>query len=503
MRAPIYYALTPFLLGITANSIINSGYGSLLIGICGIMISSISGWLNKRPSFDRINILALGFGGGLNVWLYLGVVTGEKEAIESMHRNLPPRELECSIKLIHVNNQLGRYGEYDYFKGIITRCPDTRKDLVNKKISGVLPIKNETFVVGNGDVIKVKGIIEYNEKLLNKKIYYKIYYVDRLVVEKKNGLSRIKTNILEIITSDKNTTKEYKGFVCAFLFGEKKFMTERQHLLFRNIGTMHIFAVSGLHIGIAFLILYQCLKSTLNEKMFYLPITLIILFCYVSLIGFPPSACRAYLMVLFWQISILLCRKSNSFSILGWSALILLIIDQNLFFSTGFQLSFTVVLAILWVIPKQAKKKRFFNLFKISFIVSYASFCSSIILIIDNFNYINPLSIIVNGVLMPFILIVFIACIFYLVTLLLHPVVLISNLTESTYLFIEYYSQFFNAINFTHFHFPADYFTNDGFHLIIPLMLILTRNFFTSLWQKLAFLAFLPASIILVNSIFY
>ena len=119
MRAPIYYALTPFLLGITANSMIDYGYGSLLIGICGIVFSSTTGWINKRSSVDRINILALGFGGLLNVWLYIFEDTDRKEAAEIIYRSLPPREVECSVELVYVNNQFGRYGEYVYFKGII------------------------------------------------------------------------------------------------------------------------------------------------------------------------------------------------------------------------------------------------------------------------------------------------------------------------------------------------------------------------------------------------
>ncbi len=498
MRAPIYYALTPFLLGITSNSMIDYGYGSLLIGICGIVFSSTTGWINKRSSVDRINILALGFGGFLNVWLYIFADTERKEEIDDIHRSLPPREIECSIELDDVNNQFGRYGEYVYFEGIIIRCPDTRKDLINKTVEGVFPIKYDSLMVDTGDVVKIVAVIEYDEI----KEIYKIYYMKQFIIENKNLLGRIKIYILKKIINDKNTTKEYQGFVCAFLFGEKRFMTEKQGSLFRNIGTMHIFAVSGLHIGVAFLILYQCLKSILNQKKFYLPITLIILFCYVSLIGFPPSACRAYLMVLFWQISILLCRKRNSFSILGWTAFILLLIDHNLLFSTGFQLSFTVVMAILWIIPKKGQKKSFINLFKISFIVSYASFCSSMILIIDNFSFINPLSIIVNGFLMPFIFIIFIACIIYLMTLLFCPSELISNLTELAYYFIEHYSHYFSTIKTFHFHFPDHYDTHDGFHLVIPLMLILTRGFITTLWQKLAFLAFLPACILLINSTF-
>ena len=498
MRAPIYYALTPFLLGITANSIIDSGYGALLIGICGIMFVIAKWRIPIRPSFDRVNIMAFGFGGILNVWLYIVVVTEEQEEIESIHRNLPPREVECSVKLIDINNQIGRYGEYIYFNGTITKCPDTRKDLKSKTVEGMFQVVDECLFVEAGDIVNIKGILEYNEA----KLIYKIYHINRFLVLRKGFLGRIKIYILNNITNDKKTSKEYQGFLCAFLFGEKRFMTDRQESLFKKIGTMHIFAVSGLHIGIAFLTLYQCLKTCLRQKKFYLPITLFLLFMYVSLIGFPASACRAYLMVLIWQISILFCRKRNTFSILGWTALILLIIDHSLLFSTGFQLSFTVVSGILWVIPKRINKEKFLSTFKISFLISYAAFFSSLILIIDNFNYINPLSIIVNGILMPFIVIVFIICLFYLLTVLLYSTEFISALTESTYSVIEHFSHFFYSIKFTHFHLPGDYDILDGFHLIIPLMLVLTREYLTTLWQKLAFLAFLSTSILIVNSTF-
>ena len=506
MRAPIYYALTPFLLGLTANSVIEYGYGSLLIGIICILCGINKGRRKNRITADRTIITALVLGGVLNIWLYIDFVTEIKEGIGNKYLDLPAREVECSIELSYVSNQFGKYGDYVYFKGVIEKVPEIRKDLINKTVKGMFKSNKNSIIIGKEDVITVKGIIEYNNinklRLLKKNINYKIYYITKIIVERKSNINKIRSYIFESITHDKNTAKEYQGFVCAFLFGEKRFMTERQELLYRNIGTMHIFAVSGLHIGIAFFVLHHFLKSFLFRKKFYLPLTLLMLFCYVTLVGFPPSACRAYLMVLFWQISNMLCRKSNSFSVVGWTAFLLLLLDHSLLYSVGFQLSFTVVLSILWTLPKQTKKQSFLTLFKTSFLVSYASFFSSIILILDNFNQINPLSIIVNGLLMPFIVIIFILTLLYLITSLLYPNAFISNLTESIYLFIEHYSDFFNAIKFTHFHFPSDYYIHDSSHLIIPLMLVLTRGLFRNLWQKLAFMPFVSAIPILVNSFF-
>ena len=138
MRAPIYYALTPFLLGITANSIINSGYGSFLIGIISIVLSITNGRIRKRPDFDKINILALSFGGILNIWLYHDTVAKENNGVQKIHQSLPPREVVCSIKLSAVRNHIGKYSEYLYLDGVIVNSPKTRRDLVNKTVSAML-----------------------------------------------------------------------------------------------------------------------------------------------------------------------------------------------------------------------------------------------------------------------------------------------------------------------------------------------------------------------------
>jgi competence protein ComEC len=77
-----------------------------------------------------------------------------------------------------------------------------------------------------------------------------------------------------------------------------------------------------------------------------LPIIGILLF-YVGAIGFPPSAVRAWLMlVCFWSAGFC-SRKSSGLSSLLFTATLTLLYDPILLFDIGFQLSYGVVAMLL------------------------------------------------------------------------------------------------------------------------------------------------------------
>ena len=58
-------------------------------------------------------------------------------------------------------------------------------------------------------------------------------------------------------------------------------------------------------------------------------------------------------MIAMWQISLLLHKKGNPLSALYWAFIVLLLIAPDSLFSLGFQLSFTVVLSILFCYHKK------------------------------------------------------------------------------------------------------------------------------------------------------
>ena len=121
---------------------------------------------------------------------------------------------------------------------------------------------------------------------------------------------------------------------------------------FRNSGSIHILAVSGLHVG---LIATVCF---LGFSLLRLPrkatdlLTIAAVVLYACLVGFRPSVFRASLMAVIFLISRIIERDRDLFNLLAFAALVLLLINPAQLWDVGFQLSFAAVAAIVYLAPK-------------------------------------------------------------------------------------------------------------------------------------------------------
>lgn len=115
---------------------------------------------------------------------------------------------------------------------------------------------------------------------------------------------------------------------------------------FRATGTLHIFAVSGLHVGIIGWILWILLKPLGASRTVMAVIIGISLFGYAFITGLRPSTVRAAVMAAVLLSGELWHRRSDVLNSLGAAALLLLIDDSSQLFSIGFQFSFSVITAI-------------------------------------------------------------------------------------------------------------------------------------------------------------
>lgn len=115
---------------------------------------------------------------------------------------------------------------------------------------------------------------------------------------------------------------------------------------FRATGTLHIFAVSGLHVGIVGFILWRLLKPFGLRRVWMTLIIGVLLFGYAFVTGLRPSTVRAAVMAVVLLSGELWQRRADMLNSLGAAALILLTLDSNQLFSIGFQLSFGVITSI-------------------------------------------------------------------------------------------------------------------------------------------------------------
>ncbi len=116
---------------------------------------------------------------------------------------------------------------------------------------------------------------------------------------------------------------------------------------FRASGTLHVFAISGLHVVLLAGIALGALRW-LGYQRCVLAVILLV-FAYAFVTGWRPSAARAALMATALLAAPLFNRRSRLANSLGAAALLLLLAAPQQLFLTGFQLSFGVLLSLLLV----------------------------------------------------------------------------------------------------------------------------------------------------------
>ncbi len=120
-------------------------------------------------------------------------------------------------------------------------------------------------------------------------------------------------------------------------------------------GAMHVLAVSGLHVGIIFLIVAAVFKKwrkQRNGRIAFTVVSLFILWFYAFVTGLSPSVLRAATMFSFIIIAQAMKRRTNIYNTVAASSFVLLCINPFLLFSVGFQLSYLAVVGIVFFQPK-------------------------------------------------------------------------------------------------------------------------------------------------------
>lgn len=215
--------------------------------------------------------------------------------------------------------------------------------------------------------------------------------------------------------------------VCyGMLTGETSFIDDNALTSFRYGGIAHIFAVSGLHIGIVFGVLgFLCKKLRLN-KYAGAVLCVVSVFFYAGVCGFTVSSLRAAIMCTVAVLSKLIYAKNDGLNSLSFAVTILLLINPLSLFSVGFQLSVCAVGGIfifsnsfkrllnkikisesLLDKIKGTKSKRFFGRLKIpakissAFTVTLSAQAGTLPVMLASFGYISGAGLILNVIIVP------------------------------------------------------------------------------------------------------
>lgn len=148
------------------------------------------------------------------------------------------------------------------------------------------------------------------------------------------------------VSADLEDSPDIAATVRTMVLGTREKTPQEIEDAFRASGTMHIFAVSGLHIALFGLILSFALSRTPLPRGWIVLLSLGLMVFYVFITGLRPSAWRAAIMVALVMMGPWWNREPNLFNSLAAAALLLLGWDTRQLFQAGFVLSFGVLLAI-------------------------------------------------------------------------------------------------------------------------------------------------------------
>lgn len=155
----------------------------------------------------------------------------------------------------------------------------------------------------------------------------------------------------------KNISAPANGIAVALVTGDTLSIDPKAEEAVRSSGLAHILSISGMHMAIVcgfffvgFRFLLAAIPSIANRtdiKKISALLALLAGFAYLTLADFPVSAVRAYVMMFFFFLGVLLDRQAITVRSLAWAAIAILLVQPSSLFEAGFQLSFVATLALV------------------------------------------------------------------------------------------------------------------------------------------------------------
>jgi len=220
-----------------------------------------------------------------------------------------------------------------------------------------------------------------------------------------------------------NAPSPQREIIEAMTIGNQKAIPEDVRDNFAKTGTSHILSISGLHIGLVaaggFFLILLLLKSSeyLMLKFNIIKIATAAAFIpviiYAMVAGMGTTVLRSTLMALAFLMALIIGRQKDLFNTLFGAALIILILSPESLFDISFQLSFSAVFGIVYMVPKFSNilsdflssapywLKTLLRRLYLFILVSIAATVGTMPIIVFYFNRVSAVTLMANLIVVP------------------------------------------------------------------------------------------------------
>jgi competence protein ComEC len=359
LRAPLLWLLVPLICGLTAAKLWPPpALGLLPIALLAGVATLFSLWLAGKSG--RLAHAGWGLCFCLAVSLDGFVLLHCRQPGLHDWGARPPREVTVTLEVTQV---FPRPPSARSLSGLgkVTRTSTHDRDLTGRRVY-FSAIKKISLPPRRSGRYVVRGVLEalpheadptgFNDYLENLGIRQKLTRAQILREEQPPGRSqlfyeRMETRLEKILSHGIERHPPLISLYHGMLLGRKAELSDEQQSAFMRSGTFHIFCIAGLHVGVIAVALRSLLLLLRVPRLPAAVLSLLLLWFYVQVTGANLPAVRAFVMITFWFAAQVFRLPGNGLAALTASALVTLLIEPLELFSTGFQMSYSVVLTLV------------------------------------------------------------------------------------------------------------------------------------------------------------
>ncbi|MEW6622625.1 MAG: DNA internalization-related competence protein ComEC/Rec2 [Bacillota bacterium] len=231
-----------------------------------------------------------------------------------------------------------------------------------------LTVYNAKEVYGYGTIIKAQGVLkspptkrnpggfDYAAYLQRKGIYTTLNVSQEQVLKLDEGVGNpilfaahaLRHRLLRL---SEPLDAKGKGVFRAIVLGDKSGLAPEDRQIYQGLGIMHIFAVSGLHVGFLMILLVAATNVLRLPRRAATTFILCSLFLYSAVVGFSSPVLRASIMLGLYWLGRENWNDTLTANALCVAALVLLLLNPLQLFDASFQFSFAATAFIIFIAP--------------------------------------------------------------------------------------------------------------------------------------------------------
>ena len=223
-----------------------------------------------------------------------------------------------------------------------------------------------------GDNILIKGGLQkirnagnpggfnYSRYMSFQETYHQVYLKPQDFVIVKNNSNNYLYNfifaarekVINILKESIEPDKKVTGISEALLIGYKEDLDKDLVQAYSNTGVVHIIAISGMHLGLIYVVLvwlFARLPFIKKSKLVQVILIIVSLWLFSLITGASASVLRSAVMFTCIVIGKTFFKQSVIYNSLATSAFLLLAYNPFMLWDVGFQLSYTAVIGIVWL----------------------------------------------------------------------------------------------------------------------------------------------------------